>query len=127
MAHAKLYEKTVATIADGSATDYVSVEQGGRILACIYTKVDYDAGVDFVITSEQTGQIIWDEDDVNADAVRCPMQAVHLNTSGAAALYAAAGTAVTAPIVVPPGRIKIVIAQGGNVKTGTFKFLVGDA
>lgn len=124
MAHAKVYSGTIATIADGSATGYVEVEQGGQILAVIYTKVDYDAGVDFVITSDQSGQIILDADNVDASATFCPRQATHLNTTGAAMVYAATD-AVGAPIVIPPGRIKIVIAAGGNVKTGTFKFVVG--
>lgn len=125
MAHVNVYSGTVATIADGSATAYVAASQGGQILAVIYTKVDYDAGVDFVITSDETGQIILDADNVDASATFCPRQATHLNTDGSALLYAAGGLAVGAPIVIPPGRIKIVIAAGGNVKTGTFKFLVG--
>ncbi len=126
MAHGKLYSVTVATIADGSATAFLGVEGGGEVLALIYTKVDYDAGVDFVITSEVTGQIILDIDNCDASATFCPRQATHNALTGAALVYAATDP-VGAPIIVPPGRIKIVIAAGGNVKTGTFGFLIGSA
>lgn len=45
--------------------------------------------------------------------------------SGVAALYAAAGTAVNDGIAVAKDRIKIVVAQGGNVKSGAFHVVVG--
>jgi hypothetical protein len=52
-----------------------------------------------------------------------PRQATH-STAGAAALYAAAGTAVNDKIALANDRIKIVIASGGNTKTGVFHFVI---
>jgi TPP-dependent pyruvate/acetoin dehydrogenase alpha subunit len=54
---------------------------------------------------------------------RYPRQATHSKV-GVASLYAAAGTAVQARVALANDRIKIVLAQGGATKTGTFHFLV---
>jgi hypothetical protein len=113
---------TVTTAADGSATAYSDVVTG-RISAIHYVKTDFDAGVDFVITAEATGESIWSELNVNASASRAPRQATH-STAGVAALYAGGGAAVNDGIDVANDRIKIVIAAGGNAKTGTFHLVL---
>ena len=112
----------VTTAADGSATAYSPVVSG-RIETIRYVKNDFDNGVDFTITAEATGETIWTQADVNASATVAPRQATH-STAGAAALYAGGGTAVLEPICLAKDRIKIVIAQGGDTKTGTFHFVV---
>jgi hypothetical protein len=114
--------KTVATIADGSATDFTAAFTG-KIVAVEYVKDTYDNGVDFTITVENSGENVWVESDVNASTVRRPRAATH-STAGVAALYAAAGTAVLEQIAVANSRLKIVLAQGGNVKSGTFHVVV---
>jgi hypothetical protein len=124
MAHGRIVTVNVTTDASGDATAYSAAGVQGEIINCIYNKTDFADGVDFVVTAEDSGIIIWDEDNVNASAVRSPRQATHLNTSGAAALYAAAGSAVLAPILICNERIKIVIAAGGDTTTGQFKFVV---
>ena len=115
----------LTTDATEAATGYTDVPVNGRILQIVYTKTDFADGVDFVVTGENSGAIIWDEDSVNATAQRAPMQATHLNTTGAAALYAASGTAVLAPVVIANERIKVVVANGGDTKTGTVDIWVG--
>lgn len=115
---------TVTTAADGSATAYTDRAVQGEIVTVSYVKTDFDNGVDFNITTETTLQDVWVEQNVNASAVRSPRQATH-GTDGVARLYAAGGAAVGGPVVAAFERIKIVIAQGGNVKTGTFYFIVG--
>lgn len=45
--------------------------------------------------------------------------------SGAALLYAAGGTAQVDYVFLADERVKIAIAQGGNVKSGTFYVTVG--
>lgn len=114
----------VTTAADGSATAY-SPYLSGRIEQIQYVKTDFADGVDFTITAEGTGQTIWNESDVNAavtKAVRLPVY----TTAGVAALYAAGGVAVLDKIAVSRDRVKIVIAQGGNVKTGSFVIVLTD-
>lgn len=95
----------------------------GKIVQIRYVAVDYTAGVDFAITLEGTGENVWTENNVNASTTRAPRQPTH-DVNGAAALYAAGGTAVLEQIAAANDRIKIVIAQGGSAHTGTFHVLV---
>jgi len=121
--YAERHSVTVTTEADGSATAYTEVLTG-ELITAVYTKNDFADGVDFTITAEATGETLWTEANVNASAVRAPRQATH-STAGVASLYAAGGAAVNDKICLAVDRIKIVIAAGGNVKSGTFHFIVG--
>lgn len=114
----------VTTAADGSATAY-SPYLSGYLTQIVYAKTDYANGVDFTITAEATGETLWTESDVNASVSKSPRAATH-STAGVAALYAAAGTAVNDRIALARDRVKIVLAQGGNEKTGTFHIVVDD-
>lgn len=116
------YKVTVTTAADGSATAYTP-RLSGKVQQIEYVKGDFTDGVDFTITGEATGIGLWTEANVNASAVRAPRLACHSQV-GAALLYAAGGTAVTDEIALSSDRVKIVIAQGGNAKSGTFHVLV---
>lgn len=108
----------VTTAADGSATAYSEICTG-KVSTIRYVKTDFDNGSTITMTSEATGETIWQESNVNASATRAPRQATHSN-AGVAALYAGGGTAVNDKIALANDRIKIVIASGGNVKSGTF-------
>lgn len=121
--HVERHVVSVTTAADGSATAY-SPTVTGRILAIHYVKTDFATGVDFTITAEATGETIWTESNVDASATRAPRQATH-STAGAAALYAAGGTAVNDYVALANDRVKIVIASGGNAKVGAFHVVVG--
>lgn len=101
----------VTTAADGSATAY-SGEINGLLAQISYVKTDFADGVDFTITSEATGETLWAESNVNASATRAPRQFTH-TTAGVASAAADGAIAIA-------GRVKIVVASGGNVKTGTF-------
>lgn len=118
------YKVTVTTDGSGAATAYTP-RLAGLLNSIHYVKTDYADGVDFTITSEATGETLWTESNVNAAAVKNPRAASH-TTAGAAALYAAGGVAVLEKIALASDRIKIVIAQGGATKVGTFHFLIGD-
>lgn len=112
---------SVTTAADGSATAYSPIVTG-RLSQIRYVKTDFDNGVGFTITSEATGETLWTEAAVNASATRAPRQATH-STAGVAATFD--GTrAVLEPIALAQDRVKIVIASGGNVKTGAFHIVV---
>jgi hypothetical protein len=114
----------VTTAADGSATAY-SPYLSGYIHQIQYVKTDFADGVDFTITAEATGETIWTESNVNAAAIKAPRQPTHSNV-GVAALYAAGGTAVNDRIALSRDRVEIVIASGGDTKTGSFTILVDD-
>lgn len=118
MSYAQKHAITIETIADGSATAYSPVVTG-LISQIVYVKDDFAAGVDFTVTVEGTGETVWDQDDVNASATVAPRQPTH-STAGVAALYAGSGTAVNDKIAVANDRIKFVIANGGDTKSGTF-------
>lgn len=115
---------TVTTDSGGAATAYSPV-LSGKIVNIIYTAdgtSPYDNTVDFTVTAEATGQALWSASNVAASTTVAPRQATH-STAGVAALYAAAGTAVNDDIVVAQDRVKIVLAQGGATKTGTFTII----
>ena len=116
---------SVTTAADGSATAY-SPYLSGYIHEIHYIKTDFADGVDFTITAEATGETIWTQSDVNAAAVKAPRQPTHSNV-GVAALFASGGTAVNDRIALGRDRVKLVIAQGGNAKSGAFHIVVDDA
>ena len=122
MSFVQRHSVTLTTDASGDATGFTPVVTG-LINAIIYTKTDYDAGVDFTITVEGTGQGVWTETDVNADKTVAPRQPIH-DTVGVASLYAGAGEPVEDHIAVANDRIKIVVAQGGDTKTGTFDVIL---
>ncbi len=116
---------TVTTAADGTVTAY-SPRLTGKIHQIEYVKDGsnpYANGVDFAITGEATGVNLWTQSDVNASAIVAPRQPTH-SQAGAAALYAAGGTAVQDKIALARDRVKFVLAQGGNAKVGAFHLLV---
>lgn len=122
MSYAQRIAVAVTTAADGSATAYSEVVTG-KLSQIRYVKTDFADASTFTITAEATGETLWSESNVNASATRAPRQATH-STAGAASLYAAGGAAVNDKIALAQDRIKIVIAAGGNVKTGTFHFVL---
>lgn len=113
---------SATTDASGDATVY-SEQIRGQIVQIRYAKTDFADGVDFTITNDTTGETLWAESNVNASVTRATAQPSY-STAGAAALYAAAGTAVNTPIFLCGDRVKIVVAQGGDTKTGTFQITI---
>lgn len=105
-------------------TPYVT----GYIESIQYVKdgtTPYTDGVDVTFSSEATGEVILTATNLNASAFLRPSAATH-STAGVAALYAAAGVAVNDRIAVGRDRVKIVLAQAGANKTGTFYITVTD-
>lgn len=109
---------SVTTNTDGDGTGYSEVVSG-QISTVRYVKTDFADGSTMTMTLEATGETVLAETGINASATRAPRQPTH-STAGAAALYAAAGAAVNDRIVAFRDRIKVVVANGGNTKTGTF-------
>ncbi len=116
------YKVAITTAADGSATAYTP-RLSGKVHSIQYVKTDFANGVGFTVTSEAAGESIWAEAAVNASAVRYPRAATH-SQAGAAALYATGGTAVQDKIGLGNDRVKIVVASGGNAKSGVVHVVV---
>lgn len=108
--------------ASGDAEEYTPAIYG-HLVSFRYVKDDFADGVDFIVTTETTGETLWSEESVNASATRYPRAATH-STAGAASLYAALGEAVNGKIAIGGDRIKIVVADGGNATSGTLHVLV---
>lgn len=116
------HEVTITTDASGDATGYTSALTG-RIHAIRYVKTDYDNGVDFTITLEKTGEAILTGTNINASESFYPRVPVD-DEAGADALFAAGGTKLRDKVAAANDRVKIVVAQGGNTKSGTFHVIV---
>lgn len=112
----------LTTDSSGDVTGY-SEAINGLVSHLIYTKDDFADGVDFAITGEESGTNIWTESNVNAAKTVAPRQATH-SEAGVASLYASAGEPVEDHIVIANERIKVVIAQGGNVTNGTISIIL---
>lgn len=114
---------SITTDASGDGTGFTTDVLNGYVTAIRYVKTDYADGVDFTITGNTSGIAVLTGTDVNASTTFAPRHATH-DTAGAALLYAAGGTAVSAGIPVGDETLKIVVAQGGNAKSGTFHIFV---
>lgn len=124
MAYAETETITVTTDASGEATVLSTKDYTGTVRLIKYTKTNYEDTADFTITSVTTGQTLWAQSNVTASTSVCPKQATHLNTTGVAATYDGTRAALD-DIVLAGEKISIVVAQGGNVKTGAFRVVVG--
>ena len=116
--------KTLTTNAAGGVTDYdVGKTQDGltrefagytgELVSIQYVKDDYADTVDFTITVEGTGESLWTQINRTASQIVRPLV---LAQDGLGADL----VAVYEPIVLVEDRIKIVIANGGAAKSGTF-------
>jgi hypothetical protein len=126
MSYARRITVPVVSAADGSATVYSETIDFGLLSQIRYVKPgagSFTDGVDFTVTLEGTGETLWAENDVNASATRAPRQAIH-TTAGVAALYAAGGAAVLDKIATVQDRIKVVVAAGGDTKSGSLIFVL---
>jgi hypothetical protein len=116
---------TPTTDASGNATVYTP-NTTGRVLGIAWVKPGSGGitGATFTITAEATGEAILTASSVSASASYYP-RVPTVSTANAAALYAAAGTAVNDHLYISNDRVKIVVASGGNTLTGTFHILIG--
>lgn len=123
MSYIQRHVVTIETDSDGDATGYTPV-LSGKISAIHYIKDDYADTVDFVITGEATGETIWSQANRTASVVVAPRQATH-SVAGVAATYDdVGGNAVNDRICLSEDRVKIVIDEGGDTKSGTFHIVL---
>lgn len=118
---------SVTTDASGDADERTSVAVG--LLHAVHLSVgtlDDSTTTDITITDAATGHTLLAVSNVTADAMYMPRAATHNAADGSASLYAAAGEAVLDRLPVS-GEIRVVVAQGGNAKTGTLTFYVAES
>lgn len=119
MTYVERHSVTIETATGGGATGFTPVVTG-RVAAVVYTAATgtpYASTADFDVTAEETGLVIWSENNVTASKTVHPVTEGDLNTG-------TQSTLVEVPIFVANERIKIAIAQGGNTRTGTFEVVV---
>lgn len=106
---------TATTNGSGDATAYTENIRG-KIIAVRYTKAstnNFADGVDFTITTETSVQNVWVDTNINASETVVP-KLLNDGTDGADL------TAIYDHIRVFNERVKVVVASGGDTKTGTF-------
>lgn len=116
MANVRREVVNLTTDGAGDAVGYTQ-QLSGKVHQIAYVKNDFANGVDFAVTTEETGLNIWTEANVNASALRAPRQPTH-GQDGTASLFASGGEPVEDKIAVADERIKVVVAQGGAGKSG---------
>ena len=116
----------ITTDSSGDSEDY-SVVVNGFLSRVEFVKPGsggFDAGVDFVITTDRDAQALLTVANVANSTAWAPRQATHA-VDGSASLYAVAGEPVEALIPIFDDRIKVVTDEGGNVLDGTLVFWIG--
>lgn len=112
---------TLTTASDGTVTGYLPCTNG-KLLRIRYVKTDYADGVDFTITGNNTGENLWADTDINSSEIVRPRVKIQ-DGAGADITYDATNE-VYEPYHLVDEKIKIVIAQGGDTKSGTFYALI---
>lgn len=115
MAFPQFVEVTATTNSSGDATAYTDNIRG-KIIAVKYTKASsgsYADGVDFTITTEASLRNVWVDTNINATETVVPKE-LNDGTDGADL------TGVYDHIRAFNERVKVVVASGGDTKTGTF-------
>lgn len=120
--HVERHVVTLTTDASGDVIGYTPVVSG-RVLGVRYVKTDFANGADITVTAEATGEAILALTDQNASGTFYPRQQVH-GATGTGLTYDGTRT-MNEPVAVANDRIKIVVAQGGDTKTGTVHVVVG--
>ncbi len=125
--YAERHAVAIAVDASGDFTGYTPVVSG-QVVQVRYIPdgtTPLDTGADLTVSGADSGIPVLTKANIGTSAFNlAPRQPTHLNTDGSAALYAAGGSAVLAPVVVANERIKVVVAQGGNAKLGTLHIWV---
>lgn len=117
------HEVTITTDASGDGIGYTP-DVCGRIISIQYVKTDYADGVDFTITGAKTGIGILAVENANASAVWFPRSQIHDSADGSGLTWDGTYKLVDAVGVVDE-QVKIVVAAGGDTKSGKFYVTVG--
>lgn len=122
----KRYTIPLTTSSGGAATGYSEEPVTGRVLQVAYVPgaQAIDTNGDLDITLETTGVVVANHDNIGTTAfTRCYRQPTH-EEDGSEQEFAS-GLSVHEPVYVSGERIKAVIANGGDTKSGTLFVWVG--
>lgn len=108
----------ITTDASGDSTDFSELVVGKTINAVRFVDTDFDSGVDFVITEEETGQAILTVADTASSKTWYPATLLDDVANGNAL------TTVYSRVSIGHSRIKCVTDEGGDTKSGTIYFLL---
>jgi hypothetical protein len=115
------YKKTVVVDATGDAS--IDLDPiNGKIVSIQYNKASsgaYADGVDFVITNKRSGEVIWQEANVNASKIVYPQHTTN-KPDGTTNAHGASVTGIYDYFVSANDIINIVVDEGGNATTGDF-------
>lgn len=103
---------TITTDSSGNATVYLGSKLRGRVHAINYVAGTLENTADLVITGEDTGVAILTDSPTGSEWFY-PRAFPNAVTTGGA------GTVAAEDVHVLKERIKVVVAQGGDTKTGT--------
>jgi hypothetical protein len=121
MAEIVRHRISVTTDAGGDATAFTPVAFG-RVLQLRYVPdgtSPLDTAADLDITLKESGVVVANHDNIGTSAfTKVYRQATH-GIDGSASLYAAGGEPTEDHVFVAGEPIKLVIASGGNAKSGT--------
>lgn len=121
--HVERHAVDIVTATGGGATQYTPGALTGQIASLQYvpgaTGVAFASTVDFTVTVESTGEVVWQEENVTAAKTVRPRR-----RSATASGATASDAPYTEGLYVANDRLKIVVAQGGNTKRGRFNVLV---
>lgn len=112
------------TTAGGAATVYSSAFRG-YVHAIRYVWADGDTGLDATITDDASGLPILTITNAGVASTNHYPRAATVGITNAALVYA--GTDAVTDRIPVTSKVKFVIAQGGNVKTGSFIVFWDDA
>lgn len=130
MARVIRHEITAVTDASGDFTGYTAEPVFGLVHSIRYVpdgSSPLDTGADLDITGEDTGIVVADKDNIGTSAFTVMPRFATTDQALAASLYASGGEPVEDRIAIAGERMKLVIAQGGDTKTGVFHILVEGA
>lgn len=114
MSHAqRLQTIVVTTDSAGDGVGYSSENITGRVHSIEYIKTDYANGVDVAVTGAETGTPVWNGTNVDAATTVYPVAAGTLPDGSESTL-------TEVGIVLANEPLKIVVANGGNGKSGSF-------
>jgi len=108
----------ITTDAAGDYTGTTEVVSGKTINAVRFVNVDLAATSDFTITENETGQTILTLTDQNGSTTKYPASSLQAAVGGSGLV------GVYSRISIGHSAIKVVVAQGGDTKTGTIYFLL---
>ena len=120
MAYFKRETVTIVSAADGSGTGYTAAMVSGYVQAVVYDKTDYADTVDIAITGETNGETVLALANQTTSGRWRPQNIKHDSADGTTE-----GTSKSLKPCIVNERVKIVIAQAGDTKTGAFTIIWG--